>query len=254
MIFTRAGFKYLKFAYLVLLAGIGVGAFIVGGSYLYWQAEKKNDQQSLRSSQDLRGRLMLAKRDRDDLLGSEDTYKALAQRGTFLAEQRFDLIEALAALKRRHQLVSLSYEVAPQRPLRLGAGGTYNGVSLFASRVKVKVRALHDADLVAFLDEFPRLRSSVGRRLRSLRQRRALLRETTTQRQRHRQSLRGLPSRMPRWKPSALSNGSPSNPRMVRVPHNPRRRPRPLRGRYDAHTGPTACCGRHYVVLFVIVQ
>jgi hypothetical protein len=157
MIFSRAGFGYLKFAYLVLLAGFGVGAFIVGGSYLYWQAEKKNDQQSLRSSQDLRGRLVLAKRDRDDLLGSEDTYNALAGRGTFSAEQRFDLIEALAALKNRHNLLSLAYDVAPQRPLRLGAGGTFTGVSLLASRVKMKVRAVHDADLVAFLDEFPRL-------------------------------------------------------------------------------------------------
>ena len=157
MIFTRAGFSALKFAYMVLLAGIGVGIFIVAGSYFYWQAEKKNDQQSQRSSEDLRGRLVVAKRDRDDLLGSENTYKTLAERGTFVSEQRFDLIEALAALKTRHQLVSLDYEVAPQRPLRLGAGGSYSGVNLVASRVKLKIRAFHDADLVAFLDEFPRL-------------------------------------------------------------------------------------------------
>lgn len=157
MIFTRAGFSALKFAYLVLLAGLGVGVFLVGGSYLYWQSEKKNDQQSLRLSQDLRGRLEVAKRDRDDLLGSEDTYKALIARGMFLTEQRFDLIEALAALKNRHRLLSLAYEVAPQRPLRLGTDAAYAGVNLVASRIKLKVRASHDADLVAFLDEFPRL-------------------------------------------------------------------------------------------------
>lgn len=157
MIFTRAGFSALKFAYLVLLAGIGVAAFLVVGSYFYWQSEKKNDQQSQRSLQDLRARLSTAQRDRDDLRGSEDTYKALVARGAFLPEERFDLIEALAALKKRHRLVSLGYEVAPQRPLRLNAGATYSGVNLFASRVKLKIRAFHDADLVAFLDEFPRL-------------------------------------------------------------------------------------------------
>ena len=157
MLFSRAGFSALKFAYLVLLAGIGVGVFLVGGSYLYWQSEKKNDQQSLRSSQDLRGRLGVAKRDRDDLLGSEDTYKALIARGMFLGEQRFDLIEALAALKNRHKLVTLAYEVAPQRSLRLGNDAAYAGVNLVASRIKLKVRASHDADLVAFLDEFPRM-------------------------------------------------------------------------------------------------
>jgi hypothetical protein len=156
MIFSRAGFNALKFAYIVLLAGIGVGAFLVVGSYLYWQSEKKNDQLSQSALQDIRGRLNNATRDRDDLRGSEDTYKALSARGLFLNEERLDLIEALAALKSRHQLLSLTYEVAPQRPLRL-TGNTYSGVNLVASRIKLKVRAFHDADLVAFLDEFPRM-------------------------------------------------------------------------------------------------
>ena len=157
MIFSRAGFSALKFAYMVLLAGISVGVFLVAGSYLYWQTEKKDEQQSQRSLQELRGRLDVAKRDRDDLRGSEDTYKTLSARGMFLTEQRFDLIEALAALKDRHQLLSLGYEIAPQRLLRLSTSATYSGVTLVASRVKLKIRALHDADLVAFLDEFPRL-------------------------------------------------------------------------------------------------
>ena len=157
MIFSRAGFKALRFAYLVLFAGLAVGAFIVVGSYMYWQTEKKNDQQSQRALQDLRGRLNTAMRDREDLRGSEDTYKSLTARGMFLNEERFDLIEGLAALKNRHQLAALTFEVAPQRPLRLASGTAYSGVNIFASRVKLKIRALHDADLVAFLDEFPRL-------------------------------------------------------------------------------------------------
>ena len=157
MIFSRAGFSALKFAYFVLLAVLGVAVFLVVGSYLYWQSEKKNDQQSQRALQELSGRLVTAKRDREDLRGSADTYKTLAARGMFLAEQRFDLIEALANLKKRHQLLSLSYEVAPQRPLRLSPGTAYSGVNLAASRVNLKFRAFHDADLVAFLDEFPRL-------------------------------------------------------------------------------------------------
>ena len=157
MIFSRAGFNALKFAYVVLIAGLGVGIFIVVGSYYYWQAEKKNDLQSQRSLQDLRGRLNTAIRDREDLRGSEDTYKILAARGVFIPEERFDLIESLAALKARHQLISLTYEVAQQRPLRLGGGAAYSGVNLFASRVKLKIDAFHDGNLIAFLDEFPRL-------------------------------------------------------------------------------------------------
>ena len=157
MIFSRAGFNALKFAYVVLIAGLGVGIFIVVGSYFYGQAEKKNDLQGQRSLQDLRKRLNTAIRDREDLRGSEDTYKMLAARGVFIPEERFDLIESLAALKARHQLISLTYEVAQQRPLRLGDGAAYSGVNLFASRVKLKIGAFHDGNLIAFLDEFPRL-------------------------------------------------------------------------------------------------
>ena len=157
MIFTRLGFKALKFSYAVLIAGLSVAGFIVGGSYFYWQAEKKNDQQIQRALLDLRARLTTAMRDREDLRGSEDTYKMLVNRGVFIAEERFDLIEALAALKARHQLIALSYDIAPQRPLRLATGTTYAGVDIVATRIKMTIQALHDADLVAFLDEFPRL-------------------------------------------------------------------------------------------------
>ena len=157
MIFSRAGFNALKFAYIVLLAAIGVTVFLGVGSYLYWETERKNARQSERSLQDLRGRLDTAKRDLNDLRGSEDTFKSLAARGMFIAEERFDLIEALAALKSRHQLVSFSYEETPQRPLRLGSSAAYTGVNIVASRIKLKIRALHDAHLIAFLDEFPRL-------------------------------------------------------------------------------------------------
>lgn len=157
MIFTRVGFSALKFAYGVLIAGIAVGTFIVLGSYFYWQSEMKDDRKSQRDLQDLQGRVSTAKLDREDVRGAADAYQGLLARGVFLSEERFDLIDALAVLKLRHQLITLNYDIAPQRPLRLSTGTVYSGVNLFASRVKLKITALHDADLLSFLDEFPRL-------------------------------------------------------------------------------------------------
>jgi hypothetical protein len=155
-ILTREGFRSLRVVYGVALAGVGVAAFLVAGSYFYWQSEKKNDVQSIRTLQDLRNRLETAKRERDDLRDSEQTYKALAARGVFIAEQRLDLIEALAALKLRHKLVSLEYEIGPQRLVRLFGGAVLLAIDPVGSRVKLKIRAYHDGDLFAFLDEFPR--------------------------------------------------------------------------------------------------
>lgn len=156
-IFTKEGFKSLRFAYGVALAGLGVVAFLAGGSYLYWQLEKKNDQQSQRQLQELRTRLDVVRRERNDLRDSGDTFKLLLARGTFSPEQRMDLIEALAALKQRHKLAHMEYEILPQRTLRLAGGTTLPGVEMLGSRIKLKARAYHDGDLVAFLDEFPRL-------------------------------------------------------------------------------------------------
>jgi hypothetical protein len=156
-LFTKEGFRALRWVYGVALAGVGVAVFLVGGSYFYWQSEKKNGQQSVRTLQELRTRLESAKRERDDLRDSEQTYKVLTSRGVFVPEQRLDLIEAMAALKARHRLLSLEYELSAQRPLKLAGGTSLPAIDAMGSRIRLKFSAQHDGDMVAFLDEFARL-------------------------------------------------------------------------------------------------
>lgn len=153
----KSNFRALRFAGLVTLAGIAVAAFLVIGSYLYWQSEKKNESDTVRAVQDMRFRLDKLRRERDDLRNSEDTYKRLVARGVFLPEHRIDFVEALATLDRRHRLANLEYDIAPQRAIRMGAGPGYLGVDVMASRVRLELGGYHDGDLIAFLDEFPRI-------------------------------------------------------------------------------------------------
>lgn len=157
MIFSREGFKALRAVAVLAVASVGVAAFLIAGSYFYRQAELKSDKQSKSVLQDLRARLDNLRREREDLRNSADVYKTLAARGVFMPEQRLDLVEAFAALKNRHKLVSLEYEVSPQRALRMASGISFPGVEVMGSRVKFKLSALHDGDVVAFLDEFPRM-------------------------------------------------------------------------------------------------
>ncbi len=155
---THGGaFKALRFAGLVAFAGLAVAIFLVGGSYLFWQSETNSEVISQRNLQDLRSRLENAKRELADLQGSEETYKSLIARGAFAPERRMDFIEAMAELKKRHKILGLEYEVAPQRPLRVASGAGFAAVGIFASRIRMKVQAYHDGDLMAFLDEFPRI-------------------------------------------------------------------------------------------------
>ena len=157
MIFSREGAKALRFPFGIALLGVAVAGFLTAGSYYYWQAEKRNDQQSQQALRELRGRLDTIRREREDMRNSQDVYKTLAARGVFLPEQRLDLVEAFAELKNRHRLLSLEYEVSPQRALRMASGINFPGIEVMGSRIKLKVHVYHDGDLIAFLDEFPRM-------------------------------------------------------------------------------------------------
>ena len=146
----------IRFATAVFVAGLVVAGFIGGGSYWYWQVEKKDEVQSQRALQEMRARLDTIKRERDDLRGSEVTYKSLMERGAFVPEQRLDLIEAMNVLKKRHRLVSLEYDLYPQRPLKVTAA-SYAAADVRASRLRLKVHAYHDGELLMFLEEFARI-------------------------------------------------------------------------------------------------
>jgi hypothetical protein len=157
VIFTRDGFRALRLVVIVALVGLAVAIALVVGSYMYWQYEKSNDQQSVRTEAEAKNRVENARREQNDLRDSAQTYQRLTARGVFAAEQRLDLIEAMNALKDRHKLLELQYELAPQRPLKMANGGNYSAVDVLASRMKFKARAYHDGDLVAFLNDFPRI-------------------------------------------------------------------------------------------------
>ncbi len=147
----------IRFASAVFVAGLVVSGFLGGGSYWYWQTEKKDDVLSQRALQEMRARLETVKRERDDLRGSEETYKALVAQGAFAPERRLDLIEAMAELRKRHRLVSLEYDVLAQRPLKV-TGASYASADLRASRMRIRVQAYHDGELLLFLEEFARIR------------------------------------------------------------------------------------------------
>jgi hypothetical protein len=156
-VMTKEGFGALKFSYLVLAAGVGVAAFLVAGSYFFWQAEKANNVTSQRRLSDALSRLANAKQQRDDLRDSVDTYNALTGRGVFIAEKRLDLLDAMDALRVRHRITSLEYQVGAQRQLKLAGGTSITAVEALGSRIQLKATALHDGDMLAFLDEFSRM-------------------------------------------------------------------------------------------------
>lgn len=156
-VFTQEGFRALRWAYGVALSGLAVAGFLVGGSYLYVRLEQENNKQSIKSQADMRTRLENAKRERDDLYSSASIYKEVVAKGVFAPPERLDLIEALQKLKTRYRLIALEYDIAPQRTLKLTSGTSIAAVTPLGARIKLKILAYHDGDLLAFLDAFSRL-------------------------------------------------------------------------------------------------
>jgi hypothetical protein len=154
-VFSAEGFRAMRLAWALLAVAILAGAGIVAGSHWYAQKEKRDSADSGRRLQEARSRLDNARRERESLLQSADVFRTLVDRGLLQNERRLELVELVNTLRARHQ-VTIDYEIAPQRPLTLAGGRVFASVDVLASRVKLKARALHEGDILAFIDALTR--------------------------------------------------------------------------------------------------
>jgi hypothetical protein len=151
-VFNAAGLRMLRSSWLLLGASIAASLFIVLGSHWILEREKRDSASSGQRVQEARARLENARRERDSLQESSEVFRTLVERGLLQSERRLDLVELVNVLRARYQLFSLDYEIAPQRPLSLGGGRAFNSVEVLASRVKLKARALHEGDVLGFVE------------------------------------------------------------------------------------------------------
>ena len=151
--FTPEGMRALRMPLVLLALAIAAAAAVVLGSQWFLEREKREATSADRRLQEARGRLEAARRERDSLQESADVYRTLVERGLLQGEHRLDLVEMVNALRTRHELFSLDYEIAPQRPLQLPGGRVFPAVDVLASRVRVRMRALHEGDVLGFVED-----------------------------------------------------------------------------------------------------
>ena len=150
---SKEGFRFLRFAWVALAVAVAVAGFFSWTGYWYLGKEKRDDVVLKRDLSAVQARVNTARRERDDLQASAEMFQGLMQQGILQEESRLELIERLDRLKARHRLLGLEYDIAPQRPLLAPGGRVFEAIQVLSSRVKVKVIALHEGDLIAFLDE-----------------------------------------------------------------------------------------------------
>jgi hypothetical protein len=150
-LFAPEGRRVLLPSWILLVVAIVSGAAIVAGSHLYLEKEKRDSAGSARRVLEARARLDGARRERDSLHESADVFRTLVERGLLQNERRLDMVELVNQLRTRHQLFALDYDIAPQRTLELPGGRMFNSLDVLSSRVKLRARALHEGDVLAFV-------------------------------------------------------------------------------------------------------
>ena len=144
--------KNLRMAIVLLVLSILAAIGIAVGSNLYVERERRESMGAERRLQEWRSKVDSARRERDSQQESADVYRTLVERGLLAGEKRLDLVELVNALRARHQLFSFDYEIAAQRPLQLSGNRVFPSIDVLASRVRMRMRALHEGDVVAFVD------------------------------------------------------------------------------------------------------
>lgn len=151
-LFNPEGLRTLRMPGVLFILAILAGIAIAIGSQWFLDRERRESASSEAHLREARARLDAARRERDSLQESADVFRTLVERGLLQGERRLDLVELVNALRARHQLFALDYEIAPQRALKLADGRVFPAVEVLASRVKLKLRALHEADVLGFVD------------------------------------------------------------------------------------------------------
>ena len=157
-VFSGEGWRNLRGSWLMLAGAVALGSALVYGSYWYGEKEKRDSASGERLLREARSRLDNARRERDSLNQSADVFRTLVERGLLQREQRLDLVELVNALRSRHQLYTLEYDIAPQRTLPLAGGRVFSSIDVLASRVDIKARALHEGDLLGFIADLTQSR------------------------------------------------------------------------------------------------
>jgi hypothetical protein len=155
-LFSREGLRALRASWILLALSIVAAAGFAAGSQWYYEREMRDSANSGRRLQEARARVESARRERDSLVESSEVFRSLVERGLLQSERRLDLVELVNGLRARHQLLALDYEIAPQRALQLAGGRVFSSVDVLASRVKLRARALHEGDILGFIEGLTR--------------------------------------------------------------------------------------------------
>jgi hypothetical protein len=118
--------------------------------HLGLQAERDGTRRELSAA---RLQLTNAKSQETQFNENAELYRQLSARGLFEEERRLEWIDHVGRMRERHRIFNVDYDLSAQQPI---ASQTAD-VAALATKIELKIDALHEQDLVDFLDELKQL-------------------------------------------------------------------------------------------------
>jgi hypothetical protein len=141
----------IRLAVLTLfLTAVAVSAAIVY-SRAHWDAAHQAEGQARQARNAARDRLAHAETEKLEIAAYQPQYAALRERGLIGEENRLDWADAMRQIQEQRKLMPVSYEFAPQQPVRLDTAMDLGGYQMRGSRMSMHMDLLHEGDLFVFL-------------------------------------------------------------------------------------------------------
>lgn len=152
--FSKDDFKRISISLAGAIIMLACGAAAIAFLTQLLQVEKKQLAAAQAGRTDIQSKLSRARDEEIEVKKKIARFNELAGHGVFGQEQRLDWIEAIRRIRNDRKLLDIQYEIAPQQPLEAAIlPGSSPGFDFYASSMQMKMKLLHEEDLLNFLDD-----------------------------------------------------------------------------------------------------
>jgi hypothetical protein len=153
MKFERRDFGKLKHGALRAAVLLAVAIAALAWTTIDERKARTEHNAALAAKNSIEQKLGQIRADEPDIRRRIEQFRAMDEAGIVGPERRLDWTEQLRDLQRELRLPGMSYEFGPQTALD---GAPASGYAYHASNLKVRLRLLHEGDLLNFLDRLQR--------------------------------------------------------------------------------------------------
>lgn len=152
--FNKDDFRRISLSLAAAAVMVAAGGAIVFASMQLHQAEKKNKVAAQSRQMESKGKLSRARDEELEIKNKIARFNDLSGRGVIGEEQRLDWIEQVRRIKEARKLLDVNYEIAPQQTLDTGIlPGSSGSYTFFTSTMQLRMKLLHEDDLLNFLSD-----------------------------------------------------------------------------------------------------